>query len=380
MKKNSIWLQATGKLAHRKQRARRTQTPGLTIGMDLGDKTSRCCGLNGSGEMVFETVVATTRQAISQAFSTVPPCLVAIEVGTHSPWVSRLLASLGHEVVVANARQLKLISESTRKDDKLDARMLARVARVGPDLLRPIQHRSEEAQVDLLTIQVRATLIEMRTKAVNAARGLIKSFGERLPVCDADYLTEDKLKGLPQVLERGLQPLVKQIEELTERIAECEAQIEQIAARYPETALLEQVYGVGKLIALTYVLTVDDPNRFVKSRDAGCYVGLRPKRRDSGETQRQLGISKEGDGYLRGLLIQAAHCLLTHRAPDSDLKRWGAKLSGRGGRNARKRAIVAVARKLAVLLHKLWITGEVYEPLHNAQSAVKHKNRRRAAA
>jgi transposase len=347
------------------------QSDRLTIGMDLGDKTSRYCMLNGAGEVVEEGVIPTTRKGMAQ-FGSRAHCRIALEVGTHSPWVSRELSKYGHEVIVANARQVKLISQSSRKNDKLDAEMLARLGRTDPKLLRPIQHRSEEAQKDLLAIRVRAALLEARTSLVNAARGLAKAAGERLAACDADQMDTAKLDELPAQLRESLQPLVKQVEALTEKIRECDGKIEQIAQdRYPETKLLRQVSGVGPLIALTFILTIEDKARFGKSRDVGCYVGLRPRQSDSGERQPELGITKEGDVYLRKLLVQGAHCIMKQRAPDTDLKRWGTKLAGRGGKNARKRAIVAVARKLAILLHQLWVTGEVYEPLRNNKAMVK---------
>ena len=289
-----------------------------------------------------------------------------MEVGTHSLWASRLLTGLGYEVIVANARQVQLISASSRKNDRMDARMLARLGRVDPALLRPIRHRSEQAQSDLMAIRVRAALVEVRTSLVNAARGLTKAMGERLPSCDTDTLGVEKLEALPAEMQQRLRPLMEQVESLTRQIHKLDTELEQIArSKYPETELLQQVSGVGTLIALTYVLTVEDRDRFQKSRDVGCYVGLRPKQRESGQRQPQLRISKEGDVYLRKLLVQGAHCILSRRGPDTDLKRWGLKLAQRGGKNAKKRAIVAVARKLAVLLHRLWVGGEVYEPLRN---------------
>ncbi len=167
----------------------------------------------------------------------------------------------------------------------------------------------------------------------------------------------------------ALRPLLEEVESLTEKIQALDQKLEQIArTEYPETELLRQVSGVGPLIALTFVLTVEDRERFQKSRDVGCYVGLRPKRSESGESQPQLRITKEGDLYLRKMLVQGAHCILGRRGPDTDLKRWGLRLGARGGKNAKKRAVVAVARKLAVLLHRLWVTGEVYEPLRNSQA------------
>jgi transposase len=361
MKKNSTVEQSPKRAAVRKEGP-------LTIGMDLGDKASRYCVLVGDDEQL-EGSVATTKKAMAQKFSGMRRGRVAIEVGTHSQWVSRLLSRLGFEVIVANARQVRLISASTRKNDRLDARLLARLARVDPQLLRPIRHRGEQAQADLTTIRIRAKLVEVRTSLVNAARGFAKALGERLPACDADALGVEKMEGLPVELRDRLRPLLEQVESLTAQIKKLDSSMEQIArTSYPETELLRQVKGVGILIALTFVLTVEDRERFQKSRDVGCYVGLRPKQRESGQSQPQLPITKEGDRYLRTLLVQGAHSILNRRGPDTDLKRWGLKIALRGGKNAKKRAVVAVARKLAVLLHRLWVSGEVYEPLRNSQA------------
>jgi len=373
MKKNSNLV---GRRVKAKQKGKSKQSEAITIGLDLGDKMSHYCVLAGEGEKVYEGKVAMTKQALAEVFGALSRGRIALEVGTHSPWVSRLLASLGHEVIVANARQVKLITQSSRKNDKLDAQTLARLARVDPQLLRPIQHRSEETQQDLMVIRVRATLVEARTALINHARGLAKAVGERLPKCDADNLEAERLSGLPAGLRGVLQPVLEEVESLTEKIQRCDQEIEQIAReKYPETELLRQVSGVGILIALTFVLTVENAERFRKSRDVGCYVGLRPKRSDSGESQPQLGISKEGDVYLRKLLVQGAHGILGRRGPDTDLKRWGLKLAARGGKNAKKRALVAVARKLAILLHRLWVTGEVYEPLRNSQALAAAKRK-----
>ena len=337
----------------------------VTIGMDLGDKNSRYCVLNEDGEIVKEGRLATSKKGLTQEFGALRRCRIALEVGTHSPWVSRYLSRLGHETIVANARQVQLISQSSRKDDRLDAEILARLARVDAELLRPIRHRSEAAQVHLMLIRVRAALVEARTSLINTARGLSKSLGERLPQCDAAHMGVERMAQLPAELQRALGPLLEEVEALSQRISAYEAELKQIAqTEYPETRLLEQVSGVGTLIALTFVLTLEDPARFAKSRDVGCYVGLRPKRSESGESQPQLRITKEGDVYLRKLLVQGAHYILSERGPDTDLKRWGQKLASSGGKSGKKRAVVAVARKLAILLHRLWVSGEVYEPLH----------------
>jgi len=334
--------------------------------------------LDSQGQVIQDDKVSTSKIAMAKVFGSIERCRIAIEVGTHSPWVSRLLHTFGHEVIVANARQVKLISESSRKDDRLDAQTLARLARVDPQLLRPIQHRSEKAQGDLMVIRVRSALVEARTGLINTARGLVKSRGERLPICDSDQMGIEQTESLPTELRQVLEPLLTQVVSLTEKIKEMDRRVEQIAREdYPETRLLQQVKGVGPLIALTFVLTLEDKARFQKSRDVGCYVGLRPRRNESGESQPQLRITKEGDSYLRKMLVQGAHYILGYRGPDTDLRRWGLKLAARGGKRAKKAAVVAVARKLGVLLHRLWVTGEVYEPLRNATLL---KRRRRAAA
>ena len=224
----------------------------VTIGIDLGDKTSRYCMLSSEGEILREGQVPTTKAGMVEAFGSLGRARIAIEGGTHSPWVSRLLQQLGHEMVVANPRQVKLITESSRKDDRLDAQTLARLARVDPQLLRPIQHRSDKAQGALMIIRVRAALMAARTSLVNTARGLAKSMGERLPKCDADQMGVLQAVSLPPKLRQVLEPLLKEVESLTEKIKDSDREIEQIARKdYPETALLEQVGGVGPLIALT---------------------------------------------------------------------------------------------------------------------------------
>jgi transposase len=370
---------SSGQSQKRTMKPKRTRES-VTIGMDLGDRSSRYCMLNSNGEILREDQVPTTKAEMTAAFGSLGRVRIAIEVGTHSPWVSRLLSSLGHEVIVANPRQVKLITESSRKDDRLDAQTLARLARIDPQLLRPIQHRSEKAQTALMVIRVRAALISVRTSLVNTARGLAKAMGERLPKCDADQVGMLKAESLPTKLRQLLEPLLKEVESLTEKIKDGDREIEQIARKdYPETELLQQVGGVGSLIALSFVLTVDDKNRFQKSRDIGCYIGLRPRRSDSGQRQLQLRITKEGDPYLRTMLVQGAHYILSRRGPDTDLKRWGLRLAERGGKRAKKKAVVAVARKLGILLHRLWVTGEVYEPLrnHNLRQEQKKMDRQK---
>jgi transposase len=343
----------------------------LTIGLDLGDRTSWYCVLDEAGEVIHERKLGTTPKAMKEVFAAMPHSRVALETGTHSPWVSRLLSELGHEVIVAHARNVRLIGESRRKDDRIDALTLARLARIDPQLLSPVKHRSAKAQADLTVIRARASLVRARTSLVNAARGLTKSYGQRLRGCNPRNLDTEKAQTLSPELQAALGPLLQALESLSARITEYNQRIESIAQQsYPQTALLKQVKGVGTLIALTYMLTLEDPHRFHKSRDAGCYAGLQPGRRNSGQREPQMHISKEGDPYLRTLLVQGAHHILGPFGADSDLRRWGLKLAESGGKSGKKRAIIATARKLAVLLHRLWVSGEVYEPFHNSGRAM----------
>jgi transposase len=339
----------------------------LTIGLDLGDRSSRYCMLDEAGEVLLEQKLATTGRAMREVFGGMPRSRIALETGMHSPWVSRVLSELEHEVIVAHARNVRLIGESRRKDDRLDAQTLARLARIDPQLLCPVKHRSAKAQADLTVIRARAGLVRARTALVNTARGLAKSYGERLRGCNVRNMNPEKAEGLSPELQTALEPLLTAIESLSERIREYNERIEGLAQEsYPQVALLKQVKGVGTLIALTFLLTLEDPHRFRKSRHVGCYLGLQPGRRNSGQSEPQLHITKEGDPYLRTLLVQGAHHILGPFGADSDLRRWGLKLAERGGRNGKKRAIIATARKLAVLLHRLWVSGEVYEPLRNS--------------
>lgn len=339
----------------------------VTMGIDLGDRYSYCFGVDEStGEVVHDEQVATRPGALREAFAGGERMRVVIEAGTHSPWVSRQLEDLGHEVVVANPRQLGLIHSGARKSDRLDAETLARLGRVDVALLAPIQHRGKAAQADLAVIRSRDGAVRARTLLVNTVRGQVKSFGARLPKCSTDAFHRKVLEHIPEELRPALEPLVKTIGDLTASIAEYARRVEQLCSeRYPETGRLRQVTGVGAVTALTYVLTLEDPSRFGKSRQVGPYLGLTPKRDQSGDVDKQLRITKTGNVLLRRLLVGAASYVLGPFGPDCKLRRWGLARAA-GGKAAKKRATVAVARKLAVLLHSLWVSGEDYEPLRGA--------------
>ncbi len=344
------------------------------MGLDLGDRYSHFHALDSAGESAGSDRIPTSPKALRKHFSSIEPALVAIEVGTHSPWVSRLLSECGHEVLVANPRQLPLIYQNNKKSDKLDSELLARVARLDPQLLAPIKHRGREAQASLAALRARDCLVGARTKLVNHVRGSVKSMGGRVVGCSPENFHKSAAQHIPEELRAVLLPILQTLREITARIQKYDRAIERQLCdkKYPETKVLRQVTGVGPLTALAFVLILEDPRRFKRSRTVGAYLGLTPKRSDSGEQEPQLRITKAGDKFLRRLLVSSAQHILGPFGPDTDLRRYGLALAERGGKNAKKRAIVAVARKLSVLLHRLWLTGEVYEPLRMENRKEKH--------
>jgi transposase len=336
--------------------------PKLTVGIDLGDRKSVLCVLDAEGEVLQRQTIPTTPRALQRVFAALAPARIALEVGTHSPWIARLLESLGHEVLVANPAALHRKGRS--KTDRIDAEQLARWARADPKLLGAIRHRGEAAQGDLALVRSRDALVRTRSALINHVRGSVKSIGARLPACSAHCFTRAVADHVPDELWPALSPVLEMIHSLSQKITELDREVERLAQeRYPETARLHQVTGVGALTSLAYVLVLEDKHRFLRSRDVGPYLGLTPRPDESGERKIERGIGRRGDALLRRLLVSSAHYILGPFGPDTDLRRWGLARMQSGSKGAKKKAVVAVARKLAVLLHRLWITGERYQPL-----------------
>lgn len=358
-----------------------TSVAARTTGLDVGDQYSYYHVLEACGTTARTGRIRTTPEALQKFFGKQRHMRVVLEIGMHSPWISRLLEAVGHEVIVANARRVALIARNNSKTDRIDAELLARLGRTDPKLLQPVRHRNEQSQANLALMRSRENLVQVRTKLVNHARGILKSFGRRFRACSTESFHKLDLKETPETLRPALEPIFRVVENLTLEIRRFDKQIEEIARqRYPETQLLRQVVGVGPLTSLGYVLTVEDPHRFPKSRTVGSYLGLRPKQQDSSTARPQLRITKEGSPLVRRLLVGSAHYILGPFGPDTDLRRWGLRLCEVGGGNAKKRAVVAVARKLAVLLHRLWITGAQYDPLRQAKRAEARRRALREAA
>lgn len=334
-----------------------------TIGMDLGDKSHTVCVLDSAGDVVLRKDIVNTKESLVKFFKNYKGMLVAVEAGTHSPWISRALEALGCEVLVGNSRKLRAIWAAKDKSDAHDAEMLARIARVDRQLLYPIYHRGIEAQQDLAILKARDALVSVRSTLVNHVRSTVKSVGCRIKKCSTESFARQSFESVPEGLRPALKPVIEEIESLTVRIRAYDKQTAAlIDQRHPEAKRLSQVPGVGPVTSLGFVLSLEDARRFKKSRSVGAYLGLTQKRDQSGETDKQLRITKAGDEFLRRLLVGCSQYILGPLAPDCELRRFGKKLAVRGGKNAKRRAIVAVARKLSVLLHRLWVTGAEYDP------------------
>lgn len=337
----------------------------LTVGIDLGDKYSDLCWLDADGEIVEEGRLRSDPDAFRKRFARTPRCRVVMEVGAHSRWASQVVKACGHEVVVANARKVRLIVESENKDDPIDANLLARLGRFDPKLLKPIRHRSEEVHADLEILRARDALVRARTALINHVRGVLKASGVRLKRCSAESFPSRVQEYIPEAERPILEPLVQVIAEVSARIRAYEREADRLCQeKYPQTELLRQITGVGPITSLAFVLTIEDPTRFKKARSVGPYLGLCRRRRKSGASDPQLGISKCGNPFVRRLLLQSAHYILGPFGPDCDLRRWGTQLAA-GGRAGKKRAAVAVARKLSVLLLVLWRDQRKYQPLRD---------------
>ena len=340
--------------------------PSLTLGLDVGDRWIHVARVDSDGQNAGEERLACRPPAVRQYFEKLQRCRVVLEVGTHSRW--RMLKDLGHEVFVANAGRLDSIRASRQKCDRRDALELAQLGYLGPKYLHPIAHRPEQMQEHLGLLHARDVLVRARTMLVNQVRGTLKACGHRPPRCSAEAfvrrLEEHSISNV------SVEALSGVIADLTRRIKALTQRIQEVSESYPAVALVSQISGVGPLTALAFVLVIFDPKRFRRSRDVAPYLGLVPAKHQSGDRDPQLGITKAGNPFVRRLLVQSAHYILgaSRSRPDCELRRYGLRLAARGGKAAKKRAVIAVARKLAVLMHHLWRSAEVYQPLRPAPS------------
>lgn len=345
-----------------------TSIPALTIGIDVGDRRSHACVVDRSRtpleEFSFETNALRLCRKLRRE-----PCQVILEVGPHSRWMQRSLEELGHTVRVVDARKIQLISRGNLKTDQRDARTLAQLGAGVPELLGDIRHRSDQAQADLTVLLTRDHFVQLRTATINRIRGVLKASGVKVPRMSTQAFHRCVGELVPVALQPGIVPLLEELKSLHQRIRSLDKEVDSMAGRYPAVAKLSAVSGVGNLTALAFVLSLDEPRRFKKSREVGPFVGLTPRKHASGETDPQLSITRSGNPFLRRILVQAAHYILGPFGPDCLLRRHGKRIVERGGKHAKKRAAVAVARKLAVLLHRLWVSETPYDPWYRSKDA-----------
>ena len=344
---------------------------GGVAGVDIGDKRSYVRFVGLDGELLEEVKVSTRPAAIEKYFRSWPRLRVVLESGGQTNWIRRLIAGLGHEVLVADARQLRLISQSYAKNDRNDAYWLAELGRTNPELLAPLEPRGQQVEQHRSWLTGRQTLVESRTKLLNSVRGIAKSHGIRFGPCGMTKWAAAVEQQCPAVLQTILEPMARIIVALTREINELDRRLEKLGKeQYPVTQLLRSVDGVGPLTSLACVLELNnDVGRVKRSRQMGAVVGCRPKQRDSGESSPELGITKAGNGQLRWLLVQSSQRILGPFGRESELRCWGLQLAARGKKRSKRRAVVAVARKLAVVLHAMWAKNEAWQPFRNAEPA-----------
>ena len=338
-----------------------------TIGLDLGARVTQVAIYNTSGNRVEERKISTAKDSLEQLLYRFPGARVVMEASTPTRWINNLARERGHEVIIANPRKIPIITSSIRKSDRNDARLLGEIGQIKPELLSPIELREDIYQLVRTQLFARQQLVKTRGSLCTFVRSQVKSVGQSLPPVDTRVFASKMRSLLPKELGSVLEPILRTIQQLSDEIDSLDAVVKTSSATdFPKTAVLQQVHGVGPLISLAFVATVGAPDRFKNSRSLGPYLGLVPRLDQSGQSNPALAITKHGDTYMRSLLVSAATRILGPFGVDSDLRRFGLRIIEQGGQRAKGKARIAVARKLAVLLHRLLLTGEVYEPIRNA--------------
>ena len=331
-------------------------TTKYTIGLDLGDKRHEVHVLNADGETATKQSIVNNRESLDKLAKTYPRATIIMEAGTHSPWISRHLSTRAMNVLIANPRKVRAIYQSENKSDERDAEMLARIGRFDPKMLYPVSHNSEECQRAMAKLKARDAIVANRTKLINTTRGLLKSHGTKLPSSiNADAFARKATDILEKTDLFMVTDMLESIAEFTMRIKRMDKEIKKITAdHYPQALRLQEIPGVGPITALAFVLTIEDPKRFKDPRQVAPFLGLTPKRDQSGNSDKQLRISKMGNKMLRRLLVSCSQYILGVFGPPSALRNAGLRIARSGNKTAKKKAVVAIARKLAVLMVALW--------------------------
>lgn len=326
------------------------------IALDVSDRTAKVCVMGkiaGRKHIIEQTTIQMTKDAFRAYLGAKNPSWpVVFETGTHCRWMENTVKSLGMKPIVANPARMRMMSESNTKNDRNDARELAQMALADVDLLHPVSLRGETCQQMLRLLKARDAMVAVRTKFVNQLRGFAKSMGFRLPGCSARKVGRLDKTQWPDDFEAVAWPIMDVLETLELKIKAYESQIRKLASSPELEAKIDrvrEVYGIGLLSGCALVASIDaNPERFSKARDAGAYFGLVPKQRQSGEMDMQCHITMAGSEYVRNLMVESAQIALRDGAKDTDIKLKGLRICERGGRIARRKAVIAVARCLVV--------------------------------
>lgn len=344
----------------------------IVVGIDIGERHLNLCEID-LDDVVSEARLVNSAKKLREHFEGRSKRRIAVEAGAHTRWIAELLRELGHEVLVLDPRRTKLISGSLYKDDRIDAQTLAMLARDAPTLLKTIPVRPLESQIVLTLIRARAGAVQGRTRIINAVRGLLKPYGFKTSKDSrGPGFTAHLRETLDPTLLRLVDSLLVLIDTFNAQIKRYDEDVELVLPRFaPDAIHVTEINGVGALTVLYFVALIGDCQRFVKARDIGPYLGLCRRRQDSGDYRSELGITKAGDNLMRALLANCASYILGPFGKDSDIRRWGLKRMGGGSRAEKKKAKVAVARKLAVLILTLWKTGRPYTPFRKTADDAK---------
>ena len=348
-----------------------TKDSDIRVAIDLSDRQSRWEARDLSTGEVRTGVVQMTPAGLERCFAAAEHCTVVMEAGTHSHWLCAQLRKMGHRAEVLPADGLR--EGSGKKRRRNDAKDAASLLEHAVDIERPrvkkLWQRPDEYQRDLALMRMRNAMVEARAGLVSTVRGTVKQFGERVSKCDVEYFAGRARGELSAGMLALVEPVLGQIEELNKVVAQYDEQVRAYLARRPEAARLLAVPGVGDVTVGAFLAYVGEASRFAHSRDVAAYIGLVPDQDQSGEHDPQLRITKSGDRMVRRNFLECARGIMGPFGKDSALRRWALALAGDGRNKIRNnKAAVALARKLAVLLHRLWVSGQAYDPWYGTKT------------
>lgn len=328
-------------------------------GFDAGKMSSHFCIVNEAREVLRTGKVCNRARDLAKLFGAMAPMRVVIEASSKSFWLADQLRCLGHQPVVVDPGRTKAIGAARIKHDKLDARVLAELCQA--NLLAAVDQPCQETRLARMPVAVRAGLVRARAQLINTVRSIADSEGIEIPGSSPVRFTtavELAAKPMPAAMAQALHPLIESIDALAASIAECDRSLAETAEKDPVMNLLQTCPGVGKICSAGFAYAIRDPKRFRSGRTVGAYLGLVPSLYASGKTYRSGHITKCGNHQTRWLLTMAANALLRSKQ-DSAIKRWGLQLAARVGR---KKAVTAIARKLAAVLWAMWRNQRPFEP------------------